>query len=395
MSQYPKNLSYIVRRIQNYSRATKRLSTLNATTAGPGGTITVDLPSNSLVDAHTLVMSFTGSSTGAALPRNIESLIQRVDLEVNGSVVAGCSWANVLFNILMDTSVGTDCMNRRRILQNAADVTAGTGTPETPFAICNWLTLNSFSPQVLDTKLLGQVRLRITLDGPQVLAGAANGSFTLSNIAFSIDVLAIDDGLFDAAHAAYLAGGGVYELSFKNYLSYSGSASSWSSSTKFSVSTQSLNRVWGTFLNQAPDSTIDASIANSNYFVRNGSGLQSCQFNINGSYAPDFRATPAECFYLTMSSYNSLQDILGGVSPKMNSLATYKDKMFVVSMKFCHDDADFAFSGIDMRGNSSIGSWDCQAVPGAAGTANLTCLVFVETSSMLRVGAGRQIELVL
>lgn len=395
MSGYPRNLQYLAKRIQGYSRATKRLSTLNATTAGPGGVITVDLPSNALIDSHTLVMSFSGASTGAAMPKNIESLIQRVDLEVNGSVISGCSWYNQLFNILADTSFGTDCFNKRRILQNSADVTAGTATPETPYAICNWLTLNSFSPQVLDTKLLGQVRLRITLDGPGCLAGAANGSFTLSNISFSVDVLAIDDGLYDAAHAAYLQGGGVYELAFKNYLSYSGAATSWSQSTKFSLSSQSLNRVWATFLNQSANSALDAAIANSNYFTRNASGLQSCQFSLNGTYAPDFRATPAECFMLTQSSYNQLQDVLGGTNPRMSSLSVFRDSMFAVSMKFCHDDPDFQFSGIDTRGNSSIGSFDSQAVAGAAGTANLTCLVFVETSSMLRVGAGRQIELVL
>ena len=202
MSGYPRNLQYLARRIQGYSRATKRLSTLNATTAGPGGVITVDLPSNVLVDSHSLVMSFTGASTGAALPKHCESLIQRVDLEVNGSVISGCSHYNQLFNIIADTSFGTDTFNRRKILQNSTDVTVGTGTAATPFAIVNWLTLNSFQPAILDTKLLGQVRLRITLDGPACLAGAANGSFTLSNITFSVDVLSIDDGLYDAAHAA-------------------------------------------------------------------------------------------------------------------------------------------------------------------------------------------------
>ena len=90
-----------------------------------------------------------------------------------------------------------------------------------------------------------------------------------------------------------------------------------------------------------------------------------------------------------------LQDTLGGVNPKMSSLGVFQNNMFAVSVKLCHDDPDFFFSGMDTRGNSSIGSFDSQAVAGAPGTANLTTLVFLETSSMLRVGAGRQIELVL
>lgn len=390
---YPRNLQMLVKRIQGYSRTTKRLSTLNATTASAGSVITVDLPSNSIVDVHTMVMSFVGSSTGAALPRNIESLVQRMDVEVASTVVSGCSWYNQLFNILADSSMGSDCHNRRRILNNSSDVTATTANSGTPYAITNFLVLNSFQPSCIDTRLLGQVRLRITLDSPQVLAGAG-GSFTLSNISFSCDVISIDDGLYNASHEAFLASGGVYELSFRNYLSFSGSASSWSQSTKFSLSSQSVNRVWGTFLNQSPDSSIDATIANSNYFTRNATGLQSCQFSINGTYVPEYRADPSQCWYLTQSSYGMLNDVLGGCSPKITSLDTFKSSFFVVSVKFCHDDTEF-ISGLDTRGNSSIGSFDSTAISGSGGSANLTTLVFVETSSMLRVGAGRQIELVL
>ena len=394
MSAYPKNLQYLVKKISNYSRQTKRLSTLNATTASNSGVITVDLPSNSLVDLHTLVMSFSATTTAASLPRNIESLIQNVSVEINGQVISGCSYYNHLWNIIADTSMSNDCINRRKILQNATDVTASAAvTTAISFAISNWLTLNSFVPSICDTKILGNVRMRIQLDSGAVLAGAV-GTFSLSNISFSVDIIGIDDGLYDASHAAFLASGGVYDIAFKNYFSFSGSASSYSQSTKFSISSQSLNRVWGTFLNQSPDSTIDTVAKNSNYFTRVATGLSTAQFNINGAYYPDYRASPDQCFYLTQASYNMLQDVQGGIHPNCSSLTAWQNNFFVFSTKFCHDDTDF-ISGIDTRGNSSIGSFDTQAVSGAPGTANLTALVFLECSSVIRVGAGRQLELVI
>ena len=154
MSAYPKNLQYLVKKIQNYSRATKRLSTLNSTTATNSGVITVDLPSNCLVDSDTLIMHFNGKSEGGGFARNIESIISRVDLEVNGMVVSGCSNYNQLWNIIADTSFGADAHNRRKIVQHGGDATAGPSA-EAPYSISNWLSLNSFQPSILDTKLLG------------------------------------------------------------------------------------------------------------------------------------------------------------------------------------------------------------------------------------------------
>ena len=82
---YPRNLSYVVRRLSGYSRNTFRLSTLNQNSASNGNILTVDLPSNALVDLSTLTMFFTGTTTTTAgfanFSRNIESCIERVEVE--------------------------------------------------------------------------------------------------------------------------------------------------------------------------------------------------------------------------------------------------------------------------------------------------------------------------
>ena len=78
---YPKNVSYLCKHLVGFSRLGYKLQTLNTNTASSGNTITVDLPSNSMVDLKTLTMLFNGSTTTTAgyagFSRNIESIIER------------------------------------------------------------------------------------------------------------------------------------------------------------------------------------------------------------------------------------------------------------------------------------------------------------------------------
>ncbi|GIL71522.1 hypothetical protein Vretifemale_1889 [Volvox reticuliferus] len=112
---YPRNLSYLVKRLSGYSRNTFRLQTLNQTTATAGQIITVDLPSNALVDLSTLTMFFKGATSTTAgfavFPRNIECLIERLEVEINGQIVnTGCAYYNQLWQILADTTFGTQVL---------------------------------------------------------------------------------------------------------------------------------------------------------------------------------------------------------------------------------------------------------------------------------------------
>ena len=78
---YGKNLSYLCKHLVGFSRLSYKLQTLNTNTASSGNIITVDLPSNSMVDLKTLTMLFNGSTTTTAgyagFSRNIESIIER------------------------------------------------------------------------------------------------------------------------------------------------------------------------------------------------------------------------------------------------------------------------------------------------------------------------------
>lgn len=427
MSGYPRNLSYFVRKLNNYSRNTFKLQTLNQSTASASQIITVDLPNNALVDLNTLSWYFEGTCTGtggaAQLPRNIESIIERVEVEVNGQLVSGgCASYNQLWNILADTTFGDDVTNRRRILQNATEVGLAAGNlpgitgaiaagnianqAAVPFTITNWLGfLGSCKPEVLDTNLLGNVRVRITLAPTSVCVFGTNttaATYSLANMYFSVDTISIDDGNFYSMHEQFLSKGGVYEIPFNNYYSFS-QTSGASGALKFSLSTQSLNMVWATFVNGAAGtpSALDTNIASSSFFRRSGAGSGAngdgmrWQFNINNVYYPNYQLTNTQAYQQMLNAYGLSQDTLGGGYRGCDTLTKWNGRYWVAVQSFCHNTADDErfISGIDTRGNVAQAFFEYSGFSDSATCT--TGLVFAQTTSLLRVGAGRQIEVVM
>ena len=136
--------------------------------ASNGQIVTVDLPNNSIVDLSSFTMFFTGSTTttagSAIFSRNIETIIDRLEVEINGQLISsGCSMINQLYQILYDLQCGTDARNRRCVLQNGNDITAAPTANQTnvPFMIQNWLGfISSAAPNHINTGILGNVRVR-------------------------------------------------------------------------------------------------------------------------------------------------------------------------------------------------------------------------------------------
>ncbi|PNH09167.1 hypothetical protein TSOC_004216 [Tetrabaena socialis] len=426
---YPRNLSYLVKRLSGYSQNCFKLQALNQTTASAGQVVTCDMPLNSLVDFDNVLQGLHFDLC------RCEMVIERLEVEINGQLIgSGCSMYNQLWSIIADTTLGEDVTNRRKVLQGSSDIVAAPTANITnqQFAIQNWLGfLGSCKPSILDTSILGNVRLRLTLAGPQILAMSAAGAgagYTLSDIFFSIDTISIDDGLFYQMHQNFLQAGNLYEIPFNSFYSFT-STGGMSQSCKFSLSTQSLNRCWGCFitganypLSAAPTTGafLDPITLTAPYFTRLGNAgtvaygtatnntpvtyaLQSYQFNVKGVYSPNWRPDTNQAYALLMNSYNLSQDTLGGGNKLLDSLSKWNSGFWVCCQEFEHGSDDY-ISGIDTRGSVASCFWQCQGsitVGGNVGTgginpgSSLTALIFVQTTSILRVGAGRQIELVM
>ena len=299
MSVYPKNLSNFLNRLSGYNKNNVKLNVLGNNSANDGDIIQVDLPSNSIVDLSSLAWSFnmaTKAQRGGAadtativLPTNIEGIIKRLAVEVNGQTLVNMTDYNTLFHALLYTTGTEDYFRSRKVAQtnknDNADTwdtstltggAAGGGLADGDLTIGNndhvidtWLGfLGTAKPNFIDTSLLGNVRITITLErGSELLCGgngvaaALTREYTISDQGFSIDVVSISDGIYDAMVDQMLASGRPIEIPFKNYFSYTALQPSTGQTLNFNVASQSIDRLWATARSNAAASGYNRAVA--------------------------------------------------------------------------------------------------------------------------------------
>ena len=106
-----------------------------AATVRPGQRIIVDLPFNSTVDLSTFSWFYKGETkhAGGAIdglqgyvrsrffPRNSSSVIQSMQIKINGGIKVDIPDYNFVYNILHDYTQGADALKRRTVGGENAD----------------------------------------------------------------------------------------------------------------------------------------------------------------------------------------------------------------------------------------------------------------------------------
>jgi hypothetical protein len=153
----------------------------------------------------------------------------------------------------------------------------------------SWLDfLGNPKPNFIDTSLLGNVRIQITLNNGDIIGGGVAGAhgvdgtalaadlaptkreFSISQQHFSIDVISISDGIYGSMVDSMLASGKPIEVPFKNYLSYTHTQGDMNINMPFSVSSQSIDRLWAFARDSAYNSSANNSVALADGFQING-----------------------------------------------------------------------------------------------------------------------------
>ena len=457
MSVYPRNMSNFLNRLSGYNKNNVKMNVLGSSKANQGDIIQVDLPTNSIVDLSSLAWSFdvkytcTGTATKKHhLPINAESIISRIAVEVNGQTLVNLTNYNTLYHALLYVTATEDYQRQRLIAQaniqgggaTGDDVVNGTvqelqseeGTltksTTRRHVIDTWLGfLGSAKPNFIDTSLLGNVRITITLANSDIVNGddaASTSVFEVDKQHFSIDVVSIADGVYDAMVDQMLASGAPIEIPFKNYFSFTSLNSSMAQSTAFNVASQSIDRLWAIARQTGADGlgaagynkTTATKIAtqpkhpivveNSPYFnfsTCNGGGFH---FQVNNTLYPQWTSqAPQDWWQHTKLALGDQGNMLAGAYPA--ALSHYQDNFFVYACQLEHrTDGDERFvSGIDTRGaaaqcyfNSSQSSMTADKdVPAArtnraaANVANQV-VVYAECTSLLRIMANKVLEIV-
>jgi len=498
----PSGMLYRMKQITGISKQTLKLVPLSGqTTVSNGGKIIVALPPNSLVDLSTFESNFrgytqhggngsawsttSGTATNAAnfvnkryFPRNISSLIENLEIKINGQSRQNINQYGYIYNILNDYLCGYDTTAKNRIgcnadpsnkttfnygqLQRYAGFPVGcTGQSidnsfrdQDNYTVRSWLGIlgGNASTSIIDTSLYGDIVIEITLAPAGVLmlsppvgtlatyASATNtevnlattvGStagataslgtgYILDNIGFQITRYDMPSTYYSAV-ASVLEGGAIFKLYYPNYSTFLGIAQGLpkSGTTRFNISTQSLDMVISTFqvqdrdTQQAPilgqanttgwgslpgDASVVGTTAtssaagefgtqlktfnyalqlgcaktlnNSKYFVRNGDGIDRCTYIVGAvRLIPE---TIQEQFNGVLRAFNSQNDTLGGLYPGIQSLYHYQTQFYshILSLNVTTEHDVYTVSGLNCSATPISIAWEVTG-SGSGSTANV------------------------
>ena len=449
MSVYPRNMSNFLNRLSGYNKNNVKMNVLGSNTANNGDVIQVDLPTNSIVDLSSLAWSFkntwsvavAGNDQNHDLPINAESIINRLAVEVNGQTLVNLTNYNVLYHALLYMTATEDYQQQRLTAQANTQTGAAGGTSQRinttnaggnadtttrQHVIDTWLGfLGSAKPNFIDTSLLGNVRISITLAGADMVGGDAaagkTNSYQLTDQYFSVDVVSISDGVYDAMVDQMLASGAPIEIPFKNYFSFNSLNATMDQTTAFNVASQSIDRLWAVPRAQTYNARDTARVATApahgivtnnvpyfNFAACNGAGFH---FKVNNTLYPQWTSSnPQDWWQHTKLAVGDQGNMLAGAFP--TALSHYLDNFFVYACQLEHrTDGDERFvSGIDTRGAAAqcyfistksvnaadlhSGDADLAATKNRSGNVANHITVYAECTSLLRIMANKVLEIV-
>jgi len=480
----PPSLIYFVERLQGVSTNTFRLETQNKKTAKAGDIISFDMPSNAILNLRSLKVfcqasANAGSATAGARLPPINDLVERVEVSVGGIVLSqGTNFVNVLNEakrslgaVEVDACLGHPEYVRQKSYVNGlgagASVLSTNKNEEYLDTDPNYFCIDKFhgfldtaEPRLMDTSLIPDMKVRLYMASNNVLttsegtalgsaaaktstpafeagflkSGTGGAAYELANIFATVECIGLADGTYDAMLSSLMSQQGFLEVPYKSYTTFQ---ETHSGASRFTVSTQSLDRVWVTFREtgfnaQAPPITIQGH-KTSGAFIRgsysaqdasgNGTSIDlglsqydvggvlntdtekykskyfnfaapqpnmTMQLQLNGAYMPQFAADIATLYGMTKNSLN------GNKALTHMSYDQYINNHFVSCFRLNLPDSEFSrnLSGLDTRSVNLQGIVSTVGATNAGGRDNLAINVFCESSECLRVGAGRTIQVI-
>lgn len=404
---YPKNFLSYINAVSGVGRQTLKFVPRNTDGVKQGAVIVLDAPSNSMLDLDTLVLSFLGSTTstdGCVFPRNIETIIQKIQCEVNGLSVGTCNNLSDLYQIMFNLNSGADATAKRALYQKSKPVSAPTGVEvKTPYKIHSFLgMLDSIQGRVLDLGVIGSLRIHITLEGTNVLVKSAtstNEGFQLDDIYMTCDSINIADDVFYKSKNAFLAQGGCIEMPFTNYYSALFPCTSFNQSNRFSVSTNSLDYMLACFPKNRNLCEVDAVTGQSAYFnysANDGTDANSLvdwNFQVNSVQVPQFKAKKDHAYALLQNVMGTSQCQDGGISASITDASVWDAKFWVagVRLNLLTSPDERTVSGLVTTGTNATLAFETTG-KGSYNPVNL--LVFAASTCILRISAGKDIQVV-
>ena len=237
-------------------------------------------------------------------------------------------------------------------------------------------------------------------------------SYNMKNIHLVCECLGLADGIYDQMLEKRISDVGYLEIPFKQIFSLTDKING--NDIKFNCSSQSIDRVWAifrdpNFYSQSTPKVVKGHItatgnqlydafkdfADTEHYIGNfyrfkenpnSNDKPTYQFSINNSFIPNFPATAEQMYSISMNSipYTDKEHT-------HFSLDQYKDSYFVLCcrLNLPYSEMRRLISGIDTRGISANMTLHTTGLDTTATASNV--VIFVEATSTLRIGSGREL----
>ena len=392
---FPKNLAYNVKSLSGFSKTVVKLTPNPNTSVEAGGTFKVRLPPNTLIDLRTLSMFYEGtcSSSGGAgylrFPRLSSSIIDTLNIYVNGTLIENIQDYGHLYSTLYDISAAGDQTAKRylensdpsiyvatdpattyddsrcgQVLKATATVNAGALTSHATkqvFCINNWIGfLGSSSTPVIDTNDCGVVEIEIRLKNKDILWATnsndtgtkhtiTGANYSINNISFNISKIVFNDPLYYNLKASKLLGDGL-TIGYNTFICSKSGAQS--KSTSMNVNTN-INT---TSLDQLILTSTPATPEIQNLLLYNAGAADISQLTFNQAKAglnisATCAAAPGPCLF-TFSPHVNTTGVSTTAGPTLGMMTPCADSngdLFNQSQAFRRDLVGLATSSVEIN----------------------------------------------
>lgn len=331
----PRNLDYYLQRMSGYSKNTIKIQPQTKYAYNAGDTIIFRLPTNSIIDLHTLQLKMAGfiQNVGTnvctcGFPRFTQSMFRRIDVTMGGMQTGLGSLHDYgfLYNLLGQHKIpqhrfGKDLQvtdqggevqyptavppqgqraDSGHYYQVPVAATAGQNpTPFKPLTVSSWLgVFGGQFMRFLDTNILPDIEIRMMLAPDTVLPQFPIDSahYTLQNLSLSMESISFGDGSYRAIVDQRMASGDPLLVPFFNWSGFEGTAADSSLNQQFTIGTESLNAIMGT-------------IRPGNY---DGAGIPTLGGGSGRYYVPQSGANPAANFAANVGTSIAMPNPLFG-----------------------------------------------------------------------------------
>ena len=426
---YSPVISYMMDRLSGFSTSSFRLQCLGSDSASANQIVRFELPTNALVDIRkfSFAVKLAVAGSGAVRLSEINNIVSRVSVTVGGvELQSGFNEYALLKqikNVLMGESACTVSGHpefARLTSYHTGQSLVGADQDDGEFRVENWLGfLGECEPRVLDTSLLPPVQIAITLaDNAAVVTNSLNtsisagnrntgdfvtkhgtqdGTYSLTNMYATVPILSFSSGVYDGMVEAMIQKQGFLEIPYKNYTMFQDTGNS----IRWHASSASIDRLWQCTratnyqtekvpilvegYNSVYDNVFDYAndkYVHSYYNMPEPQAGYKAQWLINSSLLPQYQMSALDELTITKESVpRKFQNKHGLKTMTTNFSAS------CVRLNLEGSEQLRLASGLDSRGIAITGHYNLTNV-----SSPVPVNIFVESTSVLRIGRGLQVE---